>query len=761
MQNLYYVLLIILAILAISDLIVGVSNDAVNFLGSAIGAKVASLKTIMLIAAAGIIFGASFSGGMMEVARKGIYNPSVFYFNEIILICLAVMIADILLLDIFNTFGLPTSTTVSIVFDLLGAAFGIAILKIAQAGGSFSEMNHYINAGKSLTIISGILVSIVIAFSVGAIVQYISRIVFSFNLKKTLPYFGSIWGGISLTVITYFLVIKGAKDVSFISEETYNMLQHNTSLIMLGSFILWTIVLQLLLWAFNFNILKFVVLTGTFSLAMAFAGNDLVNFIGVPLAGYEAYKIFIATPGATPDGLLMGSLQGEVQTPTILLMIAGIIMAMTLWLSKKARTVIKTSLKLSEQESTFERFESNILARSLVRQTVNFSKTINKMIPSSAGKWMEKRFDIKPFNKYAKQNPGISFDHVRASVNLVVASILIASATSLKLPLSTTYVTFMVAMGTSLADGAWGRESAVFRISGVITVIGGWFFTAISAFTVAFIVAMFLFKGGLIAIIILIVLSTFLMIKSHLIHKKKTDEECKEEDRIRILTAENNDIFEISTNNVITLLLGASKTFEQSVKALSDEKRKKLKENIKDTKLLTKETKSLKKDIPKILERLDKESIETGHHYIEVTDYLREIVRSLCRIVEPAYEHVNNNHSPLNKFQISSLKELSHNTSLFQKEIISALNNGNIDNKLALSEKYAEITDQISKIRKKHLKQISKEPGSARTNMLFLDILSEAKSIVQYSYSVNKSFRDFILSDKIYLFHGIAGLENN
>ncbi|MGM0408880.1 MAG: inorganic phosphate transporter, partial [Bacteroidota bacterium] len=450
MENFYLIIVVILFALAISDLIVGVSNDAVNFLNSAIGSKVAPRYVIMIIASVGIIIGTTFSSGMMEVARKGIFHPDQFYFSEIMIIFLAVMITDILLLDIFNTLALPTSTTVSIVFELLGSAVAVSIVKISRLGESLSEMSNYINSAKALAIISGILLSVVVAFTVGSIIMYITRLFFSFNYKRTFKYFGAIWGGIAITAITYFILIKGAKGTSFLTDATAEWIKTNATLIIFYSFVGWTILLQILYWLVRLDILKLVVLVGTFALAMAFAGNDLVNFIGVPLAGLKSYQAFMADPTTDPNGLLMVALTGKAKANTLLLLIAGMVMVITLWLSKKARRVTETEVNLSRQSSGNERFGSSMLSRTLVKAALDISNTTDKILPKTTKKFLEKRFDPSEYqNSLKNQKDAPSFDMVRASVNLTVASVLIAFATSLKLPLSTTYVTFMVAMGTS------------------------------------------------------------------------------------------------------------------------------------------------------------------------------------------------------------------------------------------------------------------------------------------------------------------------
>ena len=540
METIYLVLVVVLFFLAISDLIVGVSNDAVNFLNSALGAKAASFKVIMTVAALGIVFGATFSSGMMEVARKGIFNPSYFYFSEIILIFLAVMITDVILLDGFNTFGMPTSTTVSIVFELLGAAVGVSLIKLASSdqiiqletgGEKVAQLGDYINSDKALIIIAGILLSVVVAFTAGTIIQYLSRLLFTFSYKKKLKYFGALWGGVAITSITYFILIKGLKGsayASYIMPDGLALKEwvkaHNFPII-IYSFITWVIILQLLSFIKKFDILKFIVLVGTFALAMAFAGNDLVNFIGVPLAGYHAFIDFLAM-GVPADQALMTSLSGKVETPFVFLLFAGGIMVLTLWTSKKAKSVVKTSLDLGRQEEGYERFNSSAVSRIIVRSNTNMAKYFQSLIPLRIQASIDKRFDQKPFIEKQKAlgADAPAFDMIRASATLVVASILISFATSLKLPLSTTYVTFMVAMGTSLADRAWGSESAVYRVTGVISVIGGWFFTAFSAFVSAFIMALLFSYFGIPAVGIAVLLVIFVIYRTHFLHKKRIED---------------------------------------------------------------------------------------------------------------------------------------------------------------------------------------------------------------------------------------------
>ena len=748
MENVFFILVIVLIILAISDLIVGVSNDAVNFLNSAIGAKVAPLRIILIVAAAGVLVGATFSSGMMEVARKGIFNPGAFTFDNIMIIFLAVMLTDVILLDLFNTFGLPTSTTVSIVFELLGGAVGMAVVKIKMLGLSFGEMSTFINTGKALAIISGILISVAVSFTVGAIVQYISRIIFSFRFEKTMRYYGALWGGFAIAFITYFILVKGAKGASFMSDENIAWIEAHSLLIIGSSFVFWTFILQVLNWLFRLNILKFIVFAGTFALAMAFAGNDLVNFIGVPLAGLESYKIFSVAEGASPGSFLMSSLAGKVRTPTLYLLIAGLIMVITLWLSRKARSVVKTTLNLSDQEAVDERFQSSIFARSLVRQAISVNKIVQYIVPNKVMKAIERRFDPAPFKEYVKKNPGVSFDLIRASVNLVVASILIAFATSLRLPLSTTYVTFMVAMGTSLADGAWGRESAVYRISGVVTVVGGWFFTAFSAFTVAFLIALLLYYTNLYGLLALIPLAIFLVIRTHAFHNRKEKAEIKEKEKFNVSSLDGDSIYETCSENISGLLEMTTTTLSKTVDALIKEKRKKLKADKKTIKGLNKAVKTLKKEVPLTLQRLTEESYESSHNYIEIIDYLREVMHCATHIVNPAYDHVDNNHTPFTESQGTSIREITEAMKKYIADIVQVISSSEFASSEEMIAKSADLNDMITRIRKKHLKLLKKEPGSTRTNMLFMDILNEMKNMVLHVNNIYKAFRDFSLHNR-------------
>lgn len=745
MENIYIVLIVVLFALAISDLIVGVSNDAVNFLNSAMGAKVASFKVIMVIAAVGIFIGATFSSGMMEVARKGIFNPQHFYFSEIMVIFLAVMITDVLLLDVFNTFGMPTSTTVSVVFELLGGAIAVSIIKVAQSGDLL--LSDYINTAKALAIIAGILLSVVVAFSAGAAVQFVTRMFFTFNYDKKLKFLAAIWGGIAITAITYFIVIKGIKEASFMDDEIKLFIHDNTTKIILVCFVGWSVLLELLRMLFKIDILKLTVLAGTFALAVAFAGNDLVNFIGVPLAGFEAFKVFRAS-GVEADSLLMSSLAGAVKTDTFMLVIAGLIMVVTLWTSKKARKVVKTSLDLSRQNEGEERFGSSYLSRAIVHGSVNANSVANILIPKRLKKFIEKQFDSTEYDerRNAMGNEAPAFDMIRASVNLVVASILISMATSYKLPLSTTYVTFMVAMGTSLTDGAWGRDSAVYRITGVLSVIGGWFLTAFSAFTVAFIIATIIYFGSIYAVFVLIIVAAFLLYRTHVLSKKRTaielatkDVELEEIDEKALAKA----LFNKCTKNVTVSLNEMSDLFSSALTCFQAENRKELKLKVKDINRINKTIKKYKDNIYKTVKKLQESDIDSSLHYVQVIDYLRESAHSLTYIAKPLFTHLDNNHSPFTPDQFKEISVLKGEVQVLINKVVRMIHKGSYQNLEAIQLDLTATVADLKDLRKKQLRRIKKEKSSTHTSMLYLNFLHETQNLILHLGNVLKAQRDF------------------
>ncbi|MBE0639599.1 MAG: inorganic phosphate transporter [Bacteroidales bacterium] len=745
-MDIYLIIVIVLVAFAISDLVVGVSNDAVNFLNSAVGSKVAPMHVIMIVASLGVAIGATFSSGLMEVARSGIFHPGEFAFSEIMVIFLAVMVTDIILLDLFNTFGLPTSTTVSIVFELLGAAVAVSIIKIYQSSESMAELGRYINSAKALAIISGILLSVFISFTIGAIVQFLARLVFTFSYEKTLKYYGSIWGGLSITAITYFMVIKGAKGASFINEAMAQWLDTHTMHIIIYGFIGWTLILQLLNMLFKVSIPKVIVLFGTFALAFAFAGNDLVNFIGVPLAGYESYKTFIATPGANPDAFFMGSLSRPIHTSTLYLLFAGFVMVITLWFSKKARSVIDTSVNLARQGSGDERFGASALSRTIVRGTLALNKSFSSFIPDLIRSRIDKRFQIpKSIRKSGTSKEMASFDVIRASVNLVVAAVLIALGTSLKLPLSTTYVTFMVAMGTSLSDRAWGRDSAVYRIQGVFSVIGGWFLTAIVAFTVSFIIACIIYWGGMIAIGIVILLVILLIYRTYRAHKSAQSEKIADAAELEIeeITSASS-VFEKCIKHTVSTLEKVPGFYEELIKGLHQEDRMILKELKKDIRKFNKKTKRLKDNVSDTVVHLQIDQIDTGHYYVQSVDYLREIAHCLNYMTNPAYEHIDNNHTGLDEFQLQEFNAIYEGISLLYSEINNKIKSKKYSDLDQIILKQQELLQLIAESRKNQVKRLKEKQLHTRTSLLYFDLLAETKNLLLYSINLLKSQRDFI-----------------
>ncbi len=656
-MELYGFAVALLFAIAIADLMVGVSNDAVNFLNSSMGSRVAPRHIIMIVASLGILAGVTFSSGMMEVARKGIFHPRFFVMPELITIFLAVMITDILLLDLFNTFGLPTSTTVSIVFELLGAAIAVSLVKIFHSDQSALTLAEYINTGKALAIISGILLSVAIAFVCGALAQFTTRLVFTFNYEKRLRRYGALWGGLALSMITYFILIKGSKGASFLTPSMVAWIKTHTWTIIGGGLAGFTVLFQVLMLTTRINILKPIVLAGTFALAMAFAANDLVNFIGVPLASFHAFML--AQTSAEPLTMSMAGLQKSVHTNTFFLLAAGAIMVATLWLSRKARTVTKTELNLGRQDEGLERFDSSQLSRIIVRMVTGIFEASRQVFPLSLRRVIRRRLDTSGYRPPPGYDGTIpEFDLLRASVNLMVASALVSWATSMKLPLSTTYVTFMVAMGTSLADQAWGLESAVFRVTGVLMVIGGWFFTAFMAFTVAltFAFAIAYLGGGAIFLLLLIV--GLLIYRNFKIHRRR--EKAAHELEVLDLKRVTNADFAIQTcfEHSGRLLSVVRDKLDICFEGILTQDRKLLKKLRRETSKIQASSNVIVANIFKTLRLLQHEDVETAGKYSYVISALQEIAESVRDMILRCHVHTSNQHAGLLPAQKKELQKI-------------------------------------------------------------------------------------------------------
>ena len=747
MDNPYILMLIALALLAVIDLVVGVSNDAVNFLNSAIGSKAISIRNIMIIASIGVFFGAITSSGMMEVARKGIFNPEMFMFQDIMFIFMAVMITDILLLDVFNTLGMPTSTTVSIVFELLGAAVVISLIKISQNDTeSFNAIWNYINYEKASMIIFGILLSVVVAFSVGALVQFVSRLIYSFNFEKRPNYINALFGGFAITAITYFIIIKGMKGTPFYVDVKH-LIEYNTLLIITGSFLLWTLISQLLITFFNINILKLIIGIGTFSLAMAFSGNDLVNFVGVPIAAWNSYQVW-ETSGISATTFSMGVLAQKVPSNVFLLLFAGAIMVVTLWTSSKARNVIKTGIDLSRQGEGHEKFKPNPLSRLVVRASMGINSGLSYIIPAKTIAFVDSKFQ-KPVIELPKDKTYElpAFDMVRASVNLIVAGILISIATSMRLPLSTTYVTFMVAMGTSLADRAWGRESAVYRVAGVINVIGGWFLTAITAFLAAALVA-YLISWDMVMIPVLLVLVAFLIGRNTIIHRKKS-KEVKEQEYIQradLITI--NGVIEESADHISGVANRVNKLYTNVVDDLSNHDLNKLRKTDKHVGKLNEEIDNLKDGVFYFIKSLDDTSVQASRFYILVLGYLQDVAQSISYISRASFKHVNNNHKNLKKGQLKDLKEIDNQLTDLLGKVSSVFELRAFDDLEEILIEKQDLLKDVSDSIEKQVTRIRIEESSPKNTTLYFSILLETQDLITALMSLLQTYEEFHITTR-------------
>jgi phosphate/sulfate permease len=741
-MELYLGAIVILAALAVSDLIVGVSNDAVNFLNSSVGSKVAPRYVIMIIASLGMMAGVTFSQGMMEVARKGIFHPKLFTMPELMVVFLAVMLTDVVLLDLYNTFGLPTSTTVSIVFELLGAAVAVSLIKIHHAQGSFAELGNYINTSNALAIISGILISVVVAFVCGTVIQFLSRLLFTFDFSKRLRRYGAIWGGLALSLIIYFIIIKGAKGATFITPEALAWMKTHTGLILLISFLASAITLQVLMLLTKINILKPIILIGTFALAMAFAANDLVNFIGVPLAGMNAYKV--ASAGAAPLSTPMTALQEATPSDSFLLLLAGVIMALTLWFSRKARTVTQTEVNLGRQEEGMERFDSSALARTIVRMMTSLSEGIKKIVPAPVLAMLDRRFDQQEYEtsiSTSKNDDRPSFDLVRASVNLMVASALISFATSLKLPLSTTYVTFMVAMGTSFSDRAWGRDSAVFRVTGVLTVIGGWFFTAFMAFTVSCIFAVAIFYSQELGVIAIIMLAALIILRNRAVHKKREQE--AEAYEIFNLKKIKDGKFAITTTfeHAGYFLREVAGVITETYEGLANQNRQQLKNARRNSKKVRNWANIIVANIFKTFRLLHKEDPVYTREYSHTVSALQEIAECQRDAIRRAYDHVDNNHKPMLPIQLDELRQIKDLVVKLLTETSGAMMEKTLPDFDSIENNYKDLKQLMKKFDKNQVKRIQDESSKTRLSILFYGFFRDVNLIMEQTLAILRIFQ--------------------
>lgn len=746
MDNIYLFILVALVALAVVDIVVGVSNDAINFLNSAIGSKVISMRTIMIVASLGIFIGAVFSSGMMEVARKGIFNPGAFYFDEIMIIFISVIITDILLLDFFNTMGLPTSTTVSIVFNLLGASVIMSLIKIGSSETeTIADLVNYINTEKAITIISGILLSVVIAFSIGAIVQWVSRVIFTFQFEKKIKSFGALFGGIALTSITYFIFIKGLKGTPYYKDVS-SLLKENELFIILISFVVFTLFSYLFQKISDKSVFVAIILVGTFALALAFSGNDLVNFIGVTMAAYHSYEAWVAS-GVDASMFSMEVLDKKVPAEPFLLFIAGGIMVVTLWFSKKAKSVAETEIGLSRQNDTHERFKPNLLSRGIVGMSFGLSGAIKTILPATVSQKIEERFANNQPTLINKDQSidAPAFDMIRASVNLMVSGVLISIATTMKLPLSTTYVTFMVAMGTSLADRAWGRESAVYRVAGVLNVIGGWFLTALGAFIAAGIVV-FLINWNKEVMIPVFLLLTILLLARNFINYNNGKYNTIDPKRLKKSESKTvQGIIIESADNIAEVITRSNKIYNLFLDGLSKQEVEVLKKSKKGVVKLKSEIEELRDNLFYFIKNLDETSVRGSSFYMTVLAYLTDISESLEIITKISHKHVSNQHKKLRFNQLNDLSEIKNTFATLDKEIIEIFNQRKFNRiELVLSQK----EDLLKLLNNKIDIEISRtrtEESSPKNTTLYFNILLESKDLLiskmelmeEYSRSTN------------------------
>lgn len=738
MSPIFTMIMVVLAVLAVLDLIVGVSNDAINFLNSSLGSKVASMRVILIVAAAGIITGVLTSSGMMEVARNGVFHPEMFTFKEVMFLFVGVMLTDVVLLNTFNALGLPTSTTVSLIFELLGSAVAVTLFKIsADSSLSFANIDEYINTGKALGMITAILCSVVLSFVSGSVLMYISRIIFTFRYAEGMKRYGAIWCGVAITGIAYFAVFKGLKSSGLVTPDFTEFVSNNIYLVLLGVWAISTLIL-FVLQKLNVSLLKVTILSGTFALALAFAGNDLVNFIGVPLAGFDSYNMVLNSGN---ESMLMGDLVNATPATTWLLLLAGIIMAVTLFLSKDAMKVSATELKLSSQNAEDERFGSSPISRSIVRFAINLNRNIRNALPVSLVDAVNRRFipaDI--------EHNGANYDKIRAVVNLTAASILICVGTSLKLPLSTTYVVFMVAMGSSLADRAWGRDSAVYRISGVLIVISGWFITAIIGFTMSLIMGLLLQWGEGFVLIAMIIVCGYMLCHRFIFTPKK-----KDDDVLPSISVDEKDdeALYAYTDAICRTMEDISGIYNRMLVALYTENRASLKEEMHKSEILYRRANDAKYGVVSELTKLEAMNISTAHFYVQVVDYICEVTKALLHCTRPAYEHINNNHRGLSGEQIKDLKQINDQVDNIFATINAMLRKRDFEHLDSVMDMRDMLFYTIAECIKKQIKRLKEVDASTKASALYFNLLNETKTMVLQARNVIKAQAYFLDEIKV------------
>jgi hypothetical protein len=697
---------------------------------------------ILTVASVGLLAGTLTSNGLMEIARSGVFHPAMFTFHDVMIIFVAVMICDVIMLDMFNTFGMQTSTTVSLIFELLGAAVLVALYKMWTEPGAADDLSQYINAARAMTLLSAILASIVVAFVLGSVIMFVSRMIFTFRYKRTFGKFGAIYAGLCLTAIAYFAVFKGMKFTTGMLQDAYQWISANKQLFLLSIFVGSAVLMAILQHLFKVNILKIIVLAGTFALAMAFAGSDLVNFIGVTMGGVDSFKIASAHAAAGGDiaTLTMGDLAKPVMVHPLILMFAGSMMVLAIWFSKKARTVTETEINLARtDEGVYERFGSTPASRALVSSARRLNKRVTSILPDSVNRFIDKRF--KP-SKAALKNKA-SFDLIRASINVTVSALLISTATSMKLTLSTSYVTFMMAMATSLSDRAWGRETAVYRITGVLAMISGWFLTGVIAFSSAAIVALLLMWGGKIALAGLLMLCVFALIQTTFLHDKRKKKQ-QQRENIPVVVIKSA-IVEKCNEEVYSVFEQMSRIYSQTLKCLADEDNKKLKKLYKEAKELY-QTEKQRKDYEMLptLAKLQEDTVDTGHYYIQVINYLYEVSKSLMAITKASHEHIDNNHKGLSNKQLDDLEKLNKEVSDIYKDIVKMLRTSDFSDFDRTLAKRDEIFDLLVESIKSQVKRIKDKESSIRNSILYLDIVNETKAMMLQARNMMRAQRLFM-----------------